>query len=150
MWSPRPVPSAMPPTRQAGTSAPSERPMASSCSAPSPSSHSSLQATRAAAASADPPAIPPATGTRLSTRMLRPAAVDAQGPAAARRWRIRAARTARWVAGSTFAMARVVASSMLPSGRYAIVSTRTPGVLEVRTVTVSRNARASKTVTRGW
>ena len=47
-------------------------------------------------------------------------------------------------------MARVVASSTLPSGRYAIVSTRTPGVLEVRTVTVSRRFRASKTVTRGW
>ena len=94
--------------------------------------------------------MPPATGTRLSTRMLRPAAVDAQGPAAARRWRTRAARTARWVAGSTSAMARVVTSSTLPSGRYAIVSTRTPGVLEVRTVTVSRRFRASKIVTRGW
>ena len=86
----------------------------------------------------------------MSTRMLSPAAVDAQGPAAARRWRTRAARTARWACGSRSAIARVVASSRLPSGRYATVSTRTPGVLEVRTVTVSRRSRASKTVTSGW
>ena len=37
-----------------------------------------------------------------------------------------------------------------PSGREAVVSTRTPGVFDVRTVTVSRRDSASNTVTSGW
>ena len=150
MWSPRPVPRAMPPVRQAGTSAPRARPIRSSWSGPRPSPHSALQATRVAAASADPPAIPPATGTLLSTRMARPAEVDAHGPAAARRCMARAARTARWDRAGTARMSSVVARSMPPPGRWATVSTVVPGVLVVRTVTVSRRSRASKTVARGW
>ena len=65
MWSPRPRPRAIPPTRQAGTSAPSVRPKRSRSHCATGSDASAFIATRVAAASADPPAIPPATGSVL-------------------------------------------------------------------------------------
>ncbi len=53
----------------------------------------------------------------MSTRMLRPAAVDAQGPAAARRWRTRAARALTTVA-SALALA-VGALTVAPAPAHA-------------------------------
>ena len=64
---PRPVrcPSAVPPSRQNATSLPSSAASAPSSARDVPVRHSSAHATRAAAASAEPPAIPPATGMHL-------------------------------------------------------------------------------------
>ena len=66
--SPRPVPSAVPPIRAKGTSLPSSAAIASSSSSGVRASHNRSRASRAAAASAEPPAMPPATGISLWTR----------------------------------------------------------------------------------
>ena len=64
--SPRPVPSAVPPTSANGTSLPSSAASASRSSSGVSSPHSRSSATSAAAASAEPPAMPPATGIDLA------------------------------------------------------------------------------------
>src|ERR1700677_455155 len=64
--SPRPRPTAVPPSTANATSLPTSAATAQSCVWLSPASHSALQATRAAAASALPPASPAATGMRLA------------------------------------------------------------------------------------
>ena len=64
-WSPRPVPTAVPPISANGTSAPSREARRCSSAWPTSVPHSASHATRAAAASADPPPMPPATGTFL-------------------------------------------------------------------------------------
>ena len=66
--SPRPRPRATPPCRAKGTSDPRSAASRYRSSTPSPSPQSSLSARSVPAASADPPAIPPATGIALRTR----------------------------------------------------------------------------------
>src|SRR5574340_767376 len=76
-FSPRPVPKAVPPCRENGTSLPSRAARWSSSSRPRRSCHNVSSATSVAAASALPPAMPPATGMPLtmviSTSGARPA-----------------------------------------------------------------------------
>ncbi|CPR13596.1 hypothetical protein BN971_04908 [Mycobacterium bohemicum DSM 44277] len=67
--SPRPVPNAVPPCSANGTSLPSRAASMRKSRRGTPSSHSEFIATSTAAASALPPAMPPATGMDLSMRI---------------------------------------------------------------------------------
>ena len=68
-FSPRPVPSAAPPTRLNGTSLPNSAQMSRSSSREALVPQSASQATSAPAPSAEPPAMPPATGMSLAIWM---------------------------------------------------------------------------------
>ena len=113
--SPRPVPCADPPSSEKGTSLPSAAASSRSMSSGVPRSQSRSSATRVAAASADPPAMPPATGIRFSTsRSARDSSSGATAVAASRR----AARVTMLLSG----LAR---SSSTLAGRYDAGSTVT-------------------------
>lgn len=132
-WSPRPVPRAAPPSRANGTSLPSCEARSCSSAAVAPVFHRVLQARRAAAASALPPAIPAATGMSLTMCSRTPALTPNR--AASRR----AARTARLRSsvGTCAACSPVTVTSTWPG----------PARVACRW---SYQSRARKTVVSGW
>ena len=130
--SPRPRPRATPPCRAKGTSDPRSAASRYRSSTPSPSPQSSLSARSVPAASADPPAIPPATGIALRTARAAPSPgrpVAARSASAARRTRFSGP-----VVSVSAPIPSIVRES--PSASRATIS--------------SERSRASKTVSRGW
>ena len=129
--SPRPRPTAVPPSSAKATSLPTPAAISSSCGWPRPPFQSSLQATRAAAASPLPPASPAATGIRLAIVMWTPGAAGTAVRSAA------TARSARlsWSAGTRSAPSPLTVTPSRPAGS-AVIS--------------SNSETAWNTVTRSW
>ena len=129
--SPRPRPTAVPPSSAKATSLPTRAAISASCGGPKPPAQSSLQATSAAAASPLPPASPAATGIRLAIVMCTP---GADGTSA------RSAATARSARLSPSAGTRSAPSPL----------TETPSRRAGSAVISSNSETAWKTVTRSW
>ena len=91
MFSPRPLPMAVPPSRQNGTSLPRAAASRSRSERGTFVCQSASHATRVAAASLLPPAIPPATGIRLRSASDTPSSTPVNSASSL------AARTARFV-----------------------------------------------------
>ncbi len=133
--SPRPLPTAVAPVREKGTSAPRRAARAESSGRVRFVPHRALQATRVAAASAEPPAMPPATGTRLRRRRSTPSFTPVASA------RSSAARTARLEAS--------VGTASLGSSRVRVTVPWSWADWR-RAVTVSMRRTAWKTVVSGW
>ena len=129
--SPRPRPTAVPPSSAKATSLPTRAATSSSCGWPRRPFQSSLQARRAAAASPLPPARPAATGIRLAIVMCTPGAA---GTAARNAPTARSARLSR-SAGTRSAPSPLTVTPSRPAGS-AVIS--------------SNSETAWNTVTRSW
>ena len=132
--SPRPVPRATPPMRQKGTSDPSWVARSCSSSAEASNPQATEQASSAPAASAEPPAIPPATGIVLSMCRSTP------------RWGWRRVQRNRSAART----ARFVRSSGTSSASSPLVVTVMASSVRTVAVTTSCSPMASNTVASGW
>ncbi len=133
--SPRPVPSAVPPCSRNGTSLPTVAATVASSSRPISSFHSVASPTRAAAASALPPAMPPATGMVLRINTFT---------------RFAARSRPTWSASATTARQARLSVLSTPAGTEAAPSpvTSTPGSSVAATTTSSVSDSAWNTVVR--
>jgi hypothetical protein len=136
--SPRPWPTAVPPSSAKATSLPTPAAMPDSCSALSPACHSSLHATSAAAASALPPASPAATGIRLRMVISRCRSGSRVSPAS-------------WASSVAAFRARLSGPPGTEPAPSPLTSTwSSPGPSTVAAVTSSYREMAWNTVTRSW